>query len=112
MPFLTDTFTDTNGTNLQSHTGDTPHTWTKISGTNNAVIQSNALQGDGGASGTCLYRASIAAATPDYQVSASVTTNTGTAQGVCGRMNSAGTDFYLARYLQSAGEWQLDRARV
>jgi lysophospholipase L1-like esterase len=107
MTFASDNFTNTNGTLLQAHTSTSGHTWTKTSAANNAVIQSNRLGGDGGAAATSVYRLGATPATADYTVEAVLTVATGGGHGVIGRCNSAGTNFYLARYFQSLGQWQL-----
>jgi hypothetical protein len=66
--FVNDTFTDTNGTTLASHTGETGATWTLLAGSNyQKIIESNTLIA-GGARG--VYKASGTPASADYEVHA------------------------------------------
>lgn len=71
--FLTDTFTDSNGTALSSHTGELGATWTAQTG--NAVtpqIQGNSLDPGTGADANALWYASASPASADYSVTADV----------------------------------------
>jgi hypothetical protein len=69
--FVVDTFTDTNGTGIFSHTGETGATWTLIAaaGANDPTIQSNRLQGVDG-TGYFYARASGTPPSADYYVEA------------------------------------------
>lgn len=77
--FVNDTFTDTNGTTISSHTGETGATWTALTGSGHTpTIQSNALDPGTGASANGLWYASGTPAAADYTVTAEVTYNGGT----------------------------------
>ena len=111
--FLLDTFTDTSGTYLVSHTGETGATWTKTAGTNSdAEIQSNKLTFT--ESSYIQYRA-IASGVPaaaNYSVSAvlfynATTTNAyGPWTGVMGRYVDE-NNYYYAYYYWYDQKWHL-----
>ena len=68
--FVSDTFTDTDGTNIVSHTGETGATWTlKSSGANPMVVRSNRVVSEDTVAGRRLwYTASGTPATANYDV--------------------------------------------
>ena len=106
MTIFTDTFTDSDGTALTAHTSDSGQSWVFALGLDAATIQTNkaiALTGVG----TGVYYLNATPATADYTVEADITIASDSGSGVVGRCNAAGNTFYLARYLKSAGEWQL-----
>ena len=94
--FVSDTFTDTDGTLLTAHTGETGATWTSLKGTAEE-IQSNALTPNGN-DGVCYASGSPASAEYDVEYVITGTTAAGYALGGLGRLDtgvSTGT-YYLA----------------
>lgn len=68
--FVRDTFTDADGTLLQSHTGETGATWSKYPGyTTDATITTNRVRGNG-ATDSEVYYASAVPVIADYDVEA------------------------------------------
>lgn len=79
--FVNDTFTDTNGTALSSHTGELGATWTALTG--NALtptIQGNALDPGTGSTANALWYASGTAPSADYSATAIVVAGGNTSQ--------------------------------
>ena len=74
MPFVSDTFTDTDGTNIVSHTGETGSTWTlKSSGANPLVVRSNRVVSEDTVAGRRLwYTAFGTPATANYDVDGTI----------------------------------------
>jgi hypothetical protein len=97
--FVSDTFTDTDGTNITAHTGETGATWTRHGSAtvSTSVINSNALS-DGGSSNDICYASGLPAGV-EYTVSAVTSWPvTGAAcTGICGRMDTAANTFYMLR---------------
>lgn len=78
--FVLDTFTDTNGVAISSHTGETGATWAALTGNaDTPTIQSNALDPGTGSTANGLWYASGTPASADYTVTAEVLFNNGTA---------------------------------
>lgn len=96
MSFVLDTFTDVNGTDLASHTGEIGATWTKITGdsTGNAWITSNRAAENGGSH--ALYEASGTPSSAEYDVTTSwrIVSNLG-APGFGGRKQSGAITYYI-----------------
>lgn len=111
--FLNDTFTDTDGTGLASHTGETGATWTLYSVVNasgSAVIQSNRLRGNAAGSQGSFFYASGTSINADYYVEATLDIQTllsGTYSGVIGRAIPASSNFYWAIYNVGTAAWEL-----
>lgn len=103
MAFVSDTFTDSDGTSVTSHTGETGATWTNHpSYTNGAKIQNNRAHGNG--EYRVLY-ASGAPASADYDVEAVVRKVTGLNHGgIIGRCSTS-TNTYYAAVWENAGPW-------
>src|SRR5262249_8766684 len=110
--FVNDTFTDTNGTTLGSHTGETGATWTKYPGyTSDDAITSNRLRGPGSAT----YGFYLASGTPgvaDYDVEGELfvvsdANGTGDSWAILGRADSAADSYYYVTFHATNGEWQL-----
>lgn len=98
--FVSDSFTDTSGTALSSHTGETGATWTKHASYSTTLVISNAnrVRTDGTAS-TITYYASGAPASADYSVSMVLRQFTGAGHlGVVGRVDTASNTLYRARF--------------
>jgi hypothetical protein len=103
---VTDSFTGTDGTLLQSHVGETGATWTKHPNyAADLKILTNRVWGPEWA----LYLASGIPSSSEYDVSATITvkSNAG-ATGVVGRADAGpGDSFYMGRYNASTGAWEL-----
>lgn len=68
--FVTDSFTDTNGTSIASHTGELGASWSALTGSSVVpTIVSNALDPSTGADANALYYASGVPPSADYSVS-------------------------------------------
>jgi hypothetical protein len=108
--FMLDTFTDADGTNITSHTGETGATWTLITGYAPATpskISSNRLYTTTTNGG---YQASGTPASADYYVEAVISylsNIAGDSCAICGRIDPAANTQYFARYGNTAGGWQL-----
>lgn len=114
VPFLTDSFTDTSGTLLSSHTGEVGAAWTKHPNyTGNAVISNaNRMRWDSGGGATqAAYYTSATPGSAEYSVEATlfVASITGY-MGITGRMSTSADTMYLARYDQFSTRWELYRA--
>jgi hypothetical protein len=104
--FVSDSFTDTSGTALASHTGETGATWTKsaISGTGALEISNaNRCRHDGNAS-TLWYYASGTPINANYDVQATVRflSDVDSQNGVSGRMSTSVDTMYIAFYNTNA----------
>lgn len=105
MAFVSDSFTDTDGTNLGSHTGETGATWTiHPSYSVHAKIQSNRAYANGAL--RCYY-ASGTPASADYAVEGVIrrVTKTGNA-GIAGRVDTSANTMYLVIW-QGGANWEL-----
>ena len=103
-----DSFTDTTGKALSSHTGELGATWVQASGLAPAQIDGNRIHRAGLAGDTVDY---VTATPPsaNYSVEADLLVKSnllGDDTGVIGRRNSS-NNFYLARYDQTSAHWQL-----
>lgn len=107
--FVNDTFTGADGTILQSRAGETGATWTKhpLGDANDATLVSNALKVPASNS---MYYTSGTPATAEYDVEALIivlSNNAGSGHGICGRMDTAASTFYMARVNMSNGNVEL-----
>jgi hypothetical protein len=110
MPFVSDTMTDTNGTALASHVGESGATWSvHQSATGTATIQGNRLR-YGINSQVGRWYASGVPATAEYDVEADFycANATNANAGIIGRVNTGADTYYYARYLATEG-WRLYR---
>jgi len=104
-----DSFTGTTGTALSSHTGELGASWVQASGLAPAQIDGNRIHRAGLVGDTVDY----VTATPssaNYSVEADLLVKSnllGDDTGVIGRRNSSNGNFYLARWDQASGHWQL-----
>lgn len=110
--FVSDSFTDTDSTALQSHTGETGATWTKhASGLGaDAIINNNQLAFTDAAGAE--YYASGTPASAEYDVEADVVvvdTTRDSAVGVLGRVDTSALTWYLADHVGSLNQWRLFR---
>jgi hypothetical protein len=109
---FSDSFTDTAGTTLQSHTGESL-TWANHPATaGNAVITAAGRARHQAASAIALVLAGSPMSDPEYDVEADFVpvTNTGTVfTGIAGRLDSTANTMYLARWNGSTNQWQLLR---
>jgi hypothetical protein len=98
-PTYTDTFTDTTGTALASHTPDMGGSWTQHSSYAGTLVISDANRVRC-SSGNALYYYSDSPASPDYDVSIQINDLGGTTQviGPAGRIDTAANTFYRAHY--------------
>ena len=113
--FLSDTFTDTNTTLLQDHTGETGATWAKNGGTASAVftIYNNRIYCG---NATTWYYASGTPASADYEVTATIriVSAANNTVGVIGRqVTSAATGYtaMLTRVSTGGGTWTVNLYR-
>lgn len=96
--FVTDSFTDSNGTIITSHTGELGATWTALTGSGLVpTIQGNAVDPGTGVAANALYYASGVPPTADYTVTADVLYNGSTSVpgGPAGRMSTSAQTGYF-----------------
>lgn len=110
--FVQDSFTDSDATNLSSHTGETGATWAKLTGfSGNVVINSNRAENAATFSVDAAYYASGAPTGADYDVSADyswVNTNTCSWQ-ILGRVDTSTGDFYTAYYRRGSNTFRIEK---
>ena len=110
--FVQDSFTDTDATNLSSHTGETGATWAKLTGfSGNVVINSNRAENAATFSVDAAYYASGTPSGADYDVSADyswVNTNTCSWQ-ILGRVDTSTGDFYTAYYRRGSNTFRIEK---
>lgn len=107
--FAQDSFTDSNATTLQSHTGETGATWSKISGfSGDATIDTNELINITSEAG---YYASGAPASADYEVSADYSYANSSFHNfkVLGRVDTSTGDHYTLHYARSDSYFRLQK---
>jgi hypothetical protein len=106
-----DSFTDSPGTALSSHTGELRATWVHRAGIASAQISPNGRVRRGGVQdGYSIDYTTATPTTADYSVEADVFVRSilaGDSVGVIGRMDTATNTFYLARWEQSNTSWNL-----
>lgn len=105
--FVVDSFTDTDDTNLASHTGETGAAWTYIEADAAAFVTGNRMRPSDDVN--ISLRASGTPATAEYDVAADlfVVTNGEFTNGVIGRAAAAGITFYLFDHYGTANQWRL-----
>lgn len=107
--FANDTFTDTDGTALASHTADDGGTWTEHTsyGTGDAVISDANRARTTTANATCYYHSG----TPlnaNYSVQATIhQVSAAGSPAICGRIDTAANTMYFARYNNGGSSWEL-----
>ena len=109
--FLTDTFTDTAGADLTTHTADSGATWSKASGATGSFVFTAANKVRTPAAASAVYLASVTPPSADYKVEADLTPVTITAShnvGVALRLSGSGSG-YCVRYIGASAAWRLDR---
>jgi len=109
-PTAIDDFADTTGVILQSHSGRTAASWTKLGGLDAIVTGANRLR-RGGADFSAYYASAIPLSA-DYAVVADVVAQSvisGDSIGVAGRLNPASGNYYAARYDTVDSSWNLVR---
>lgn len=112
-PIASDTFTDTAGTSLASHTPDTGGSWTLHSSYTGSAAISDANRVRSNSTAISVYYHSVSPPGADYPVSADIyaltlpTAPHGT--GIVGRLDTASDTYYRARYNAQALEWQLHK---
>lgn len=112
--FVTDSFTDTSGTNIESHTGEVGATWvehTALAGGQLVISDANRVRSN--SSTADMVYASGLPASADYSVFGTIvmrSDNNGSAMGICGRLATGADTCYLFRYNTSGtNQWQLLR---
>jgi len=113
--FVDDTFTDTDGTALDAHTGETGAAWTQHPsygvGTD-SVINSNRLR-DADSSNALVYYASGVPAGVEYDVQVTLRRVAGGGQdfsGFFGRLSTTVDSGYFLQYRVDVTEWRLFKA--
>ena len=105
-----DSFTGTSATALPSHTGEIGATWTHLAGLANAQLTDANRVRRAGLAGYSIDYVTATPPTADYSVEADLYVRSnllGDTIGVAGRINTATTTFYLARWEQSDTSWNL-----
>lgn len=107
--FVQDSFTDTDGTNLQGHVGEIGAAWTKLPGfSGNATINGNTL-----INGTseAAYYASGSPAAADYAVSADYSWENSSFANlkIMGRADTSTGDHYALHYARSDATFRLQK---
>lgn len=108
--FLSDTFTDTESTDLTAHTGEVGASWTKHgSFTDALLIQSNRAGKDAN-TGTTVYYASALPPSNNYIIEAPIVDigNVNRASGICMCIDTAADNMIIARR-QTALLWQFGK---
>lgn len=107
---VNDTFTGTDGTLIQNHTGETGATWTKETGANDATIINNRFVSY--VNDWTLYHPSGIPASANYSVEADLyaaSVTPGFSGGVICRGDGSANNFYRARYSTDTGSWELSK---
>lgn len=106
-----DTFTDTSGTNLESHTPDTGGAWTRHPSYTSARLQisnANRCRKSADAAAACYYNATDPGA-DEYEVVVTLRCmdTTGAAFGPAARIDASAATMYICRYSTAANRWEL-----
>lgn len=111
--FVSDTMTDTDGTALASHTGETGASWTKHGSysTGSSTITSNRVRGNGDNT-YCVHYASGVPASADYSVAADIHKVAASATGQDGpgpegRRSTSADTCYLLQHFEPDDTWYL-----
>ena len=106
---VNDSFTDTAGTALESHTGETGATWAKNTTYNTgAAVITNANRVRGNAAANTVYYASGSPGSADYDVEADLYVASLTnSVGVMGRLSTSAATYYNFTYSATSSQWQL-----
>lgn len=109
MANLSDTFTDTAGTGLASHTADSGHTWTEhASLTTGDMVISDANRVRSNSNNTSVYHSSWVPATADYDVTAVIRRLSSLGSlGVVARCETGANTMYLFRYNTGTTAWEI-----
>jgi len=105
--FVDDTFTDTDGTDLASHTGEIGTPWTKHpSFTDSITIQTNRAQKDANVNSS-MYYATATAASGNYTIQVTIVDvgNANRAAGGCGWVDTSADNALCVRR-QNSTTWQ------
>lgn len=112
----TDTFTVGTDTNLESHTGDTGHTWSEVEGVGNDGIVREAtdrLENEQSGGFRFVWKTNITPGSAEYDVEVDVNGNSGGERvgGPAGRIAGSGAtlDNYEADWRNSTGQWRIGR---
>lgn len=110
--FVQDSFTDSDATNLSSHTGETGATWAKLTGyTGNCYINGNVLENEDGSDADAAYYASGAPASADYDVEAKYTWVSSQLCDwrICGRIDTSNGNYYSFYYRRGSNTYRLTK---
>jgi mannan endo-1,4-beta-mannosidase len=108
--YIFDAFTDTDGINATSHTGDINSTW--INGINqnsgaDAKIFSNVLTKDNSANAAVIYTGATPSNNCAVQAKIKMMTSISTGASLLARLNTASDDYYWLRHNRDLNQWQL-----
>ena len=109
-PFLSDTFTDTNGVLIINHTPEIGGVWSAQFGnvpSPNSAINNNRLYS---ASGAAIYRNSAVPPSANYYVEGTfdfLSTVSGDNVGVFGRASAGANTYYTVRWSQTSGNFSM-----
>lgn len=110
--FVQDSFTDSDTTNLSSHTGETGATWAKLTGySGNLYINGNVLENEDGSDAEAVYYASGSPAGTDYDVEAKYTWVTSQLCDwrICGRIDTSNGNYYSFYYRRGSNTYRLTK---
>lgn len=103
IPFVRDTFTDVDSTDVQAHTGEVGATWIQPADEDSYSLQitTDEVQVSAGSGQHCAYQASGVSDSPDYEISAyiaSAEAGNAAGMGLWGRMDPTNhSGYYLER---------------
>lgn len=108
---VSDTFTDTSGTVLSSHTPDVGGSWVRhpsYSSATMVISNANRCRKDGSSAGACYYQ-NIDPGSDDYtvQLTVRIVSTAASALGPAARVSASANTMYLCRYLMDSAIWQL-----
>lgn len=108
--FVEDSFTDTGGTNLVSHTGETGATWTQhTNGNNPCRIAANRVRPTNASAISLIYTSGVPAAA-DYDVLSALyvaSLPATTSLGMVARQSTSANTGYHGDYSTGNGEWRI-----
>ena len=105
-----DELVDSSGVTLQTHTGDLDASWTRHGSSSSTMIFTAANRVRKNSTGTAIYYTGAAPSSANYSVEADIyyaSSISGQESGVIGRASTSANTYYVARYDQSVGAWNL-----
>jgi len=109
VAFVSDSFTDTDTTELSLHTGETGATWTKHASYSTliTIVGNRAVVP---ATTNTLYYASGTPTNADYDVEAAITPKAVEANvGICARIDTSANTLYILQYVAASTRWEIGR---